>query len=123
MKQAIQQARKAMESIYKGICTVYEYQTITDEKTGISSKEEVLVLKDQPCRLSYQSITTVQPATGASIPVQTIKLFIAPELKLNPGSKIVVTQNEITKEYERSGEMAVYATHQEICLKLLERYA
>lgn len=123
MKQAIQQARKAMESIYKGICTIYEYQTTTDEKTGISSKQEVIVLKDQPCRLSYQSITTVQPATGASIPVQTIKLFIAPELKVNPGSKIVVTQNEITKEYERSGETAVYATHQEICLKLLKRYA
>ncbi len=123
VERGIQKARAAIESTYLGKCTIYEYKTITDKETGISSKREISVLEDQPCRLSYQKIMTTESVEGAHVPVQTVKLFLAPEIKICAGSKIVVTQNEITKEYERSGEAAVYATHQEISLELFKKYA
>lgn len=123
VEKGIQRARRAIESSYIGACTIYEYKTITDEKTGVSSKREVAILKDEPCRLSYEKIITTQSVEGAHVPVQAAKLFLAPEIKIHAGSKIVVTQNEITKEYEKSGEAAVYATHQEIFLELFKKYA
>ena len=55
--------------------------------------------------------------------VQTIKLFIAPEIDIKPGSKIDVTHLGVTTSYKRSGNPAVYHTHQEIMLELWENYA
>ena len=52
VERGIQKARAAIESTYLGKCTIYEYKTIADKKTGISSKREISVLEDQPCRLS-----------------------------------------------------------------------
>ncbi len=52
-----------------------------------------------------------------------MKLFLAPEIRVNSGSRIAVTQNGISNEYCASGEPAVYDTHQEILLELAERWA
>lgn len=54
---------------------------------------------------------------------QIIKLFMSPEIEIKPGAKITVTQAGVTETYECSGTPAVYETHQEIILKLAERYA
>jgi hypothetical protein len=50
-------------------------------------------------------------------------LFIRPDLEINPGSIIEVTQNGRTTKYKRSGKPAVYTYHQEIRLTLYEEYA
>lgn len=113
--------RKAIESQYKGICTVYEYQSVKDEETLVTSTEPVIVLENQPCKLSYENINTVSDG----IPTQTmgVKLFIAPEIEIKSGSKIVVTQNGVTTEYAQSGFPAKYTNHQEIKLQLYEKFA
>lgn len=54
---------------------------------------------------------------------QSVVLFIAPEVEIPSGSKITVTQNGKTTDYCRSGESAVYTSHQEIALELFEDYA
>ena len=45
------------------------------------------------------------------------------ELDIPAGSKIVVTQEGRTNEYQKSGEPAVYSFHQEVMLVPFERYA
>jgi len=39
------------------------------------------------------------------------------------GSKITVTQNGVTHDYERSGKPAVYSCHQEVPLELFKEWA
>ncbi len=111
-------ARQALERTYDGVASVVEYKKIKDEETRITNFKEVSVLEGQPCRLSFSSITTVVQSDSTASVNQTTKLFISPDVAIKPGSKITVTQNEVTKDYTYSGVPAVYATHQEIMLEL-----
>ena len=116
-KAQMVKTRKAIESLYEGLCTVTERQPYSrpNKSTGF---KEVTVIKDQPCRLSFSSIPAAeQTETGAALQ-QSIRLFIAPEIEILPGSRITVTQNGVTVCYCRSGQPAVYASHQEVDLEL-----
>lgn len=115
--------RKAIESLYKGVCTIYEYQSLKDPVTKITNEQEVPVLENQPCRLSVESVSTVNQSDTAGAVTQTIKLFIAPELTVKPGSKIFITQNGRSTAYRDSGEPAIYSSHQEIMLVLFKGWA
>ncbi len=116
IKQAREMARAALEQTYEGRCTIIEYHDVIEEKTKLSHEKEVVVLGDKPCKLSFEKIdAAVQTETAASVS-QSIKLFIAPEIKVNSGSKIIVTQNGITEEYSASGKPAIYFTHQKILM-------
>lgn len=116
-QKARQAHRTAVEMLYEGLCTVTEYQSYTkpNKATGC---HEVDVLTDQPCRLSFGTIPAAEQTGNGTTLQQTATLFIAPEIIIQPGSKITVTQNDVTKDYGQSGEPAVYATHQEITLEL-----
>lgn len=112
-------ARKAIESLYEGKCTITEHQKIKKENKSTGFKD-VVVLENEPCRLSYATITnTNQTETAASV-VQTIKVFLAPEIQVKPGSKLTIIQNGVTAEYTNSGKPAYYSTHQEIMLELFK---
>ena len=123
LERARSAARKALEATYEGLCTVYEYRDVTDEKTKLSSEEEVAVIEDQPCKLSFEKLNAVVQTETAAAAAQGIKLFLAPEIMVGSNSKIVVTQNGITNEYSASGVPAVYSTHQEITLESFRRWA
>ena len=116
-------ARKAIESLYFGTCTITEYQKVKRENKT-TAFAEVVVLENQPCRISFNTInSTTSTGTGASALVQVVKLHIAPEINIKPGSKITVTQNNVTSEYKNSGEPAYYLTHQEISLEFFDGFA
>lgn len=122
-KNQVVKARKAIESMYEGTCTIIEHQKVKlpNKSTGF---KDIVVLEDIPCRLSFKTITnTNQTETGVSAVVQVTKVFIAPEIKVKPGSKLTITQNDVTTEYKSSGQPAIYTTHQEIELELFERWA
>lgn len=122
MQRAMNAARRAIESMYTGTCVVIEQQKVTDPVTKKTGFQEVTVLLNQPCRLSFKS----NPSTGegeTAETVQEIKLFISPDVTIKEGSKIEVTQNGVTTAYSRSGVPAIYETHQEITLGLYQRKA
>ena len=123
VNKAFEAARKAQEAAYSGRMTVYEHKKVKDEKTQLTAFNDVAVLKDIPCKLSFQSKQAAADTVAAMAVSQTIKLFTAPDIIINPGSKITVTQNGVTKDYTYSGVPAVYVTHQEIVLELFERWA
>lgn len=122
MGTAILLTRKAIESAYKGLCTIYEYIEIEDPDTGetIVSPEPIPTHENIPCKLSKK---TISAADGGEI-ANTIKyepvLFINPDIEIKAGSKIVITQHGATREYKRSGEPFVYDTHQEIVLQRID---
>ena len=111
-------ARKAIESRYKGLCTILEKRKVKDEVTKATVLRDTVVLSNQPCRLSYSSSGTANQTDTVSNIEQAIKLFIAPEIKIVPGSKLRITQNEVTIDYISSGVPAIYETHQEVCLEI-----
>lgn len=123
ISKAMKQHRKAIEALYIGKCNVYEWENVTDSDTHITKKQEALVLENQPCKLSFSSLKNADEADGAATITQTPKLFISPDIVIKPGSKIQVTQNNVTTMYQRSGEPGMFTTHQEIVLELFTKYA
>ena len=116
-------ARKAIESLYDGKCTITEHQKVKKENKS-TGFQDVVVLTDEPCRLSFKTINnTNQTNTAASAVVQITKVFLAPEIQVKPGSKLTITQNDVTTEYQSSGKPAFYSTHQEIVLELFKGWA
>ena len=123
LEAARKAARRALESTYEGICTIVVYQNGTDEDTGLTGSAEEVEAVDIPCRLSFEKLApAAQSETGAAI-TQGVKLFLAPEIKVASGSKIIVTQEGITSAYQASGVPAIYPTHQEIMLELWRELA
>lgn len=115
--------RKAIESLYVGVCTVIERQAVKNPITHVTTHEEVTVLDNQPCKLSFDRIASTNQTSTVGVVVQSVKLFIAPELEIKAGSKIIATQRGRTTEYSRSGEPAVFSSHQEIQLELFKGWA
>jgi hypothetical protein len=123
LTQAMAKARKAIESLYDSTATVIEYQPIKDPISKRTTQQEVTVLTGQPCRFSLKMVSQAKGSETATAVPQVIKLFIAPELVIKPGSKISVTRKGVTIDYKNSGQPAIYDTHQEIILELFKGWA
>ena len=119
IKMAENKHRKAIEMTYNATCTIKECQSIKDPITKVTGKKLVTVLENQPCSISYKSVTTANQTESVSTVQQVIKLFIAPEIIVREGSKLEITHDGIMEEFKNSGKSAVYSSHQEIVLELL----
>lgn len=108
--------RKAIESLYKGICTITNSQEVFNPVTKRTTFKDVVICENEPCRLSYSSTSNADQTETTANVIQTVKIFIAPELEIKAGSKITVTQNNVTRTYKASSIQAVYTNHQEINL-------
>lgn len=116
----VNKSRKAIEILYRDKCTIVEYQPIKDPVSKRTSNKEVVILENQPCKISYKNIVSATEGKVAKLE-QTIKLFISPNISIKAGSKLIITnQNNVTKEYVRSGESAIYPNHQEVILELFK---
>lgn len=128
MLEAIAAARLAMKSIleqtYEDKVMVSEMQKFKDATTKITSKQEIVVLTDVPCKLSVSSADKASDSGNVATISKVIKLFVAPTVQIKPGSKITVTKatGEVT-DYARSSEPVVYASHAEYILELFKGYA
>lgn len=118
----IAKLRKALERMYDGVCVVTEHVSERDPVTKKTSFVETVVLVGVPCKLTFGSAPATEGDNVAAV-VQETKLFLSPSINIKTGSKITVTQNEVTTDYTNSSEPKVYATHQEITLKLFEGWA
>ncbi|RHU07179.1 MULTISPECIES: hypothetical protein [Erysipelotrichaceae] len=121
-KNTLVKMRKAIERMYDHTCDVIikeEYEK-PNHSTGMRDKT---ILSNQPCRISFSTVRETEKDSKASKVVQSIKLFIAPEIKIPPGSKILVLHDGIESLFSNSGEPATYPTHQEISLELFKGWA
>ena len=122
--QAAQKAaRKAIEATYFGTLTVTERKKEKDERQKLTKDVEVVVLENQPCKLSFEKLQTAIQSDSAATITQVTKLFVSPDISINAGSKITVSQDNVTTDYTCSGVPAIYPTHQEIILELFKDFA
>lgn len=123
MNRAFERAKKTLERLYKDSCTIYEEQEVTDEDTNITSTDTVAVIDNQPCKISFENLSTTSEDENVAEKKIAVKLFLAPEIDVKPGSTIEVTHNGETVRYSNSGVAGKFYTHQEINLELEERWA
>ena len=117
--------RKALERLWKDRCTVYHRVKVTDPKTKLTDFDEKPLLRDQPCKLSFETLNSTDGDHVATV-AQSVKLFISPDVEIPAGCKIVVTRfNDLerTFTYSRSGEPGIFTNHQEIMLEPFKGYA
>lgn len=125
LESARKQHRKAIELLYEHTCTVIEYKKVKDPITKTTNSKEVIVLEDQPCKISYSTVKSATETENATMLQQVVKLFIAPEIVIKEGSKLVVIDknNNKTESYKNSGVPAIFSSHQEIVLELFKGWA
>ena len=114
--------REILESMYEDTCAVYEYLPAKEPGTKITRKEETLVCGEIPCKISFEDVSPASPGDGAAEQGTGIKLFLSPDIQIKAGSKLVVTHLGEDTAYSRSGTPGKYPSHQEIELKLFERW-
>lgn len=113
---------KLFEKMYVGNCNVIVRKKQKNPNTSVTEFVEETVLKNIPCRLSYNSAPTTGKDIVSSV-TQEIELFLSPKYSIPEGSKIVVTQRGCTNEFSHSGKSKIYPQHQEIILDLFKEWA
>ena len=115
--------KKAIQSLWDGRATITVREGVLDERTGRTEPVERVTASELPCRISFATVKSTEPDEEAARVAQTVTLYIDPSVVIPEGSKITVTQNQVTTDYERSGKAAVYTAHQEVPLELWEGWA
>ena len=102
--------------------TVTEYRKVQrpNKSTGF---EEVVVMVDEPCKLSFAALEQVDQQETAAAIAQVTKLFLDNLVKIKPGSKLTVRRAGETFEYSQSGLPGIFSGHQEIVLVPFKGFA
>ena len=120
--------RKALERMWRDRCTMIRKVKATDPKTKLTDFSETPLVENQPCKLSFETLTVTNGEHTAAKP-QTVKLFLSPDIVIPAGCKIVVQRfnrkGELVREFvfAHSGEGGVFTNHQEIYLNDWEGWA
>lgn len=116
--------RKALERLWRGNCKVMVWKEVEDPITHVTSHKEVaLYEEDLKCKLSHEKLTSASTNGGPAKISEQIKLSLGNEFEIPAGCKIIVTQDNVTEEYTRSGKPGIFMDHQEIVLELFKEYA
>ena len=115
--------KRAVQSMWDGKATITVREGVLNEANGRTEPVERVTASDLSCRISHTTVKSTEPSEEAAKVAQSVTLYIAPSVDIPEGSKITVTQNGVTRDYERSGTPAVYTAHQEVPLQLWEGWA
>jgi len=110
-------AKKALMKLWNDELSVIEHRPIT-KPNGAKGYEEVVVLSEQKCKLSFSTLKEANQDGAKAAITQVTKIFCDNALVIKAGSKIVVKQKSTgrTLEYSQSGEPGTFTNHQEIIL-------
>ena len=114
--------KTALKSLWQDTCTVYVQIERINEITKRTEFVEIPIFENEPCKLSFNSLTSAELIDNVSSKNQSITLFISNELKIPSGSKIIITRGVNVFTYTNSGEPKIFTNHQEIKLELFERW-
>ena len=110
--------RKAFEKMYDSTCSVVVHEEY-EKDNGSTGFQDVITLENEPCKIQYTSVKAAEQGDAMATVSQEIRLFISPDVEILAGSSIIVN----SVNYAHSGVSAKYDTHQEIVLKLWDRWS
>mgnify|MGYP001523355716 CR=1 FL=1 len=79
--------RKALERLWKDRCSIFVKEKVTDPTTHLTDFEEKPLLQDQPCKLSFETLTSSSGDPVAAV-AQTVKLFLSPDVEKLMGADL-----------------------------------
>lgn len=69
-----------------------DYATVEDPTTHITTQTRVVTAEGVPCRLSYETVSASAEPEPASAVVQSVKVFLAPDMLVPAGSRLTITR-------------------------------
>ena len=106
----------AIQSLWKDTCTVLIKQSY--KAAGRTKYRDTKLYEDIPCRLSYSGAVVASEGSEVTQVTQIITLFLAPDVVIPAGAKIVVTHGGQTITYKQSSETRVHTNHLEVTLDI-----
>lgn len=127
----------ALSRLWSDRCTIWGKENYINSQTGRMEQREIVLIQNAPCRVSYgslqpvsntrgsasQRIKTSLQSLGASSVKGQVKLFLAADTPVPPGSRVMITRNGRMEMYHLSGAPAVYSSHMEVPLVLEQNWA
>ena len=118
----------ALRRLWTDRCDVFVRESAVNPENGRNVATERRIHADLPCRmsfrLSFETVRGVRDVGDAAVSAgQAVKLFLAPEIVVPAGSKIVVRRGIHETVFARTGIPAVFEGHQEVRMERLERWA
>ena len=105
---------KAIQSLWKDTCTVLIKQSY--KVAGVTKYKDKTLYEEIPSRLSYNGAMVASEGSEITQVKQIITLFLAPNVEIPAGAKIVVTHGGRTVTYKQSSEIRVHTNHLEVTL-------
>ena len=85
--------KKALQRFWKDVCSVFIQDKKVNEVTKRTEFVETALFENQPCKLSFETLTSSSETDHAPSVTQGVKLFLDNEHSVPAGSKIVVVRN------------------------------
>lgn len=122
--QARKAARRAAEVLYEHSCDISEYRM--RRRGGESKQIPVVVQKNVPCRLVFTASMVNQTVSTADIDYDALVIMppdiaMKSDINVKPGSLLTITEGGGTHVFEQSGDPVVFATHQEIKVRRVDK--
>lgn len=115
--------KQAVQSPWDGKATITVREGVLNPANGRTEPVERVTVEAAACRISHVTVKSTEPSEEAAVVAQTVTLYIDPSVDIPEGSKVTITQDGVTRDYERSGKPAVYSCHQEVPLELFKEWA
>lgn len=117
--------RRALESRYEDVCSVFVYTNELDPITKQTKQVRKVLLENEPCRLSYQTqaFASLVSTQNEGVPsnYQSTKVFIAPEHDIPENSELEVMHHGRLIKLKRSSVPVIHTNHQEVMVEVLEQ--
>lgn len=110
----------ALRSLWCDRCTVSVMRNSEKSGSSFTKQTRTVLFADEPCRLIHKSVTIASDAGTAARMFQQTVLILDKAREIPAGSKITVTHEGVTRNYEYSGVPAVFSVHQEVPINLRE---
>lgn len=110
--------KQALKLLWKDKCKIIaKDQEIFDPESKTTSYADAVLVENEPCKLSFETLSTSSEDEVKAKIVQKTKLFITNEITIPPGSIVEVTRGTRVFVFSSSGLPGVFSSHQEIVLE------
>lgn len=119
----IKNVENVLKRLFDDVCDVIELREVVDD-AGITNFDEVVVLRNIPCRICYNNLKSAVKGKASDYVTQDVTLLLGRDVFIKNGSIIRVLRNGSEEVlYQKTGEAAVFDSHREIRMVLKNTFA
>lgn len=110
--------KQALKLLWKDRCKItVKDQEVFDPESKTTSYEDAVLVENEPCKLSFQTLQTASEDVVKAKIVQKAKLFITNEITIPSGSIVEVSRGGRIFVFSSSSFPGIFSSHQEVMLE------